>query len=99
MDSAVDLDDALCVRFKNIQKRIDSTLQLVGRTAEEVTLVAISKTHPAGRIAAALRCGVSNVGENRVQEAEPKIHELGRTSARWHLVGHLQANKARKAVK
>ena len=99
MDSAVDLDDNLCERFKNVQKRIHSTLELVGRPAEEVTLVAISKTHPAGRITAALRCGVSNVGENRVQEAEPKIQEVGRTRARWHLVGHLQANKARKAVK
>jgi pyridoxal phosphate enzyme (YggS family) len=42
---------------------------------------------------------VRDVGENRLQEAEPKIHEVGRDRVRWHLVGHLQANKARKAVK
>ena len=47
----------------------------------------------------AIDCGATDLGENRLQEAEPKIIEVGRESVRWHLVGHLQANKARKAVK
>jgi PLP dependent protein len=47
----------------------------------------------------AIDCGAADIGENRLQEAEPKIIEIGRDRARWHLVGHLQANKARKAVK
>jgi pyridoxal phosphate enzyme (YggS family) len=63
-----------------------------------VTLIAISKTHPASFVKTAIELGVTDVGENRVQEAEQKINEVGRTKARWHLVGHLQANKARRAV-
>jgi pyridoxal phosphate enzyme (YggS family) len=63
-----------------------------------VTLVPISKTHPASIIKRAIELGAVDIGENRVQEAEQKINEVGRTKARWHLVGHLQANKARRAV-
>lgn len=61
-------------------------------------MIAISKTHPASIVREAIELGVTDIGENRVQEAEPKINEVGRTAARWHLVGHLQANKARRAV-
>jgi pyridoxal phosphate enzyme (YggS family) len=49
-------------------------------------------------VKSAIELGVTDIGENRVQEAEQKIIEVGRTKARWHLVGHLQANKARRAV-
>jgi len=69
-----------------------------GRLPQDVTLVAISKTHPASLVKSAIELGATDLGENRVQEAEQKIIEVGRTSARWHLVGHLQANKARRAV-
>jgi PLP dependent protein len=65
---------------------------------QEVTLIAISKTHPASLVRAAIELGATDIGENRVQEAEQKINEVGRSAARWHLVGHLQANKARRAV-
>ncbi len=64
----------------------------------EVKLIAISKTHPAALIRTAIGLGATDIGENRVQEAEQKINEVGRSAARWHLVGHLQANKARRAV-
>jgi PLP dependent protein len=64
----------------------------------EVRLIAISKTHPASLVSTAIELGASDIGENRVQEAEQKINEVGRNAARWHLVGHLQANKARRAV-
>lgn len=78
--------------------RIETAARACDRSPEEITLVAITKTHPAETLRAALDLGMQNLGENRVQEAEEKIVELGRNAARWHLVGHLQANKARRAV-
>ena len=68
------------------------------RQPDEVTLVAVSKTHPAETIREAIAAGVKDLGENRVQEADAKIPEVGRNAARWHLIGHLQSNKARRAV-
>jgi pyridoxal phosphate enzyme (YggS family) len=69
-----------------------------GREAADVKLVAVSKTHPAESVREAIAAGVADFGENRVQEAEAKIPEVGRAAACWHLIGHLQANKARRAV-
>ena len=69
-----------------------------GRRPDEVTLIAISKTHPASVIKRVIELGAADIGENRVQEAEEKIDEIGARGRRWHLVGHLQANKARRAV-
>lgn len=85
-------------RFANVQQRIANAAQECGRTLDEITLIAISKTHPTELLRAALDLGVENLGENKVREAEEKITELGRNTARWHMVGHLQANKARRAV-
>ena len=67
-----------------------------GRDPGEVTLVAVSKTVPAPRLETALVAGLTLLGENRVQEAEAKAPLL--TGARWHLIGPLQSNKARRAV-
>jgi pyridoxal phosphate enzyme (YggS family) len=89
---------ALNERFENVRTRIVNTAQRCNRSPDEITLIAISKTHPASILRNALALGITNLGENRVQEAEEKIVELGRLAARWHLVGHLQANKARRAV-
>jgi len=58
----------------------------------------VSKTHPASVVMDAIAAGISIFGENKVQEAEDKITEIGRSRAEWHLIGHLQSNKARKAV-
>lgn len=69
-----------------------------GRNAEDIKLVAVSKTHPASILREAITAGVTVFGENKVQEAENKIAEVGRDVAEWHLIGHLQSNKARKAV-
>lgn len=85
-------------RLKGVRERISQSAIRSGRDAEDVTLVAVSKTHPPEVISRAVRAGVTDLGENRVQEAEGKIQELGRTLARWHLIGHLQSNKARRAV-
>ncbi|HEY6802514.1 MAG TPA: YggS family pyridoxal phosphate-dependent enzyme [Pyrinomonadaceae bacterium] len=89
----------LAERFANITNRINEALQRSNRPAEDLTLIAISKTHPASVVSEAIKVGATDLGENRVQEAEEKILEVGRNSARWHLVGHLQANKAKRAVK
>ncbi len=70
-----------------------------GRAAEDVTLVAVAKTRGPAEVRAAVDAGVRIVGENRVQEAEPKIRELADLDCAWHMVGHLQRNKAGKAVR
>ena len=62
-----------------------------------MSLVAVSKTVPAERLVSAVRAGLTSLGENRVQEAEPKVAELPEVA--WHLVGPLQANKARRAAR
>ncbi|MBA2704062.1 MAG: YggS family pyridoxal phosphate-dependent enzyme [Blastocatellia bacterium] len=85
-------------RFADFRTRIETAARACGRSSAEITLVAITKTHPTETLKAALALGMQDLGENRVQEAEEKISELGRDAARWHLVGHLQTNKARRAV-
>ena len=81
-----------------VERRIVGACVLAGRQREEITLVAVSKTKPAELITDAIAAGVTNVGENRVQEARDK-QPLVRGSARWHLIGHLQTNKAKDAVR
>lgn len=88
----------LSERFANVRQRIEDAARRCDRSTEEITLVAISKTHPPETLRAAIDAGITELGENRVQEAEAKIVELGRDAARWHLVGHLQSNKTRRAV-
>ena len=68
------------------------------RSPGEITLMAVSKTHPPELISEAIAAGVTDLGENRVQEADAKIPAVGRKAALWHLIGHLQSNKARRAV-
>lgn len=86
-------------RLAQVRERIATAAARCGRESTEVTLVAVSKTHPTGAIREALSAGVADFGENRVQEAESKIPLLKDAGARWHLIGHLQANKARRAVR
>lgn len=66
-------------------------------TGDAVTLVAVTKNHPADVVIESLNCGIQNIGENRVQEAKHKQEALGKQGI-WHLIGHLQSNKARQAV-
>jgi pyridoxal phosphate enzyme (YggS family) len=89
---------ALGQQLAEVRRRIESTALGCGRKPDEITLVAVSKTHPAEIVGEAVALGVGDLGENRVQEAETKIPEVGRQAARWHLIGHLQSNKARRAV-
>ncbi len=80
-----------------IQQRIRAACDRAGRDVNSVTLLAVSKTHPADTIKAATELGITLFGENKVQEAKAKIpNSPGR--ARWHFIGHLQSNKCRDAV-
>ena len=88
----------LAARLAAVRARIATATERCGRGADEVTLIAISKTHPASAVTSLIDLGALDIGENRVQEAEGKIAEVGGGQVRWHLVGHLQANKARRAV-
>jgi pyridoxal phosphate enzyme (YggS family) len=85
-------------RLAEVRRRVVKSAQHNGRPAEDVTLIAVSKTHPPEALRLAILAGVTDLGENRVQEAEGKIPEVGREAVRWHLIGHLQSNKARRAV-
>jgi len=91
--------NVLQTRIHEVRRKIAAAVQKSGRRPESVTLVAVSKTHPAAVVRAAIDLGLTDFGENRVQEAEDKIVAVGRSAARWHLIGHLQANKVRRAVK
>lgn len=84
-------------RFEEIRDRCERACNRAGRKASSVTLVAVTKTRSVEEMTQAIRAGVSDVGENKVQEAETKKPALEAT-ARWHLIGHLQKNKAKKAV-
>jgi len=91
-------ETALAERLARVRAKIAAAAERSGRRSDEVTLIAISKTHPSSIVSKLVELGATDLGENRVQEAEGKITEVGRDKARWHLVGHLQANKARRAV-
>jgi pyridoxal phosphate enzyme (YggS family) len=82
-----------------IHQRIGAAAKRAGRVADDVTLIAVSKTHTADTIRAAFELGVRHFGENRVQEWEGKRNALQDLQAEWHLVGHLQSNKAAKAAR
>jgi PLP dependent protein len=88
-------------RVAAVRERIARAAERAARPPGDVRLVAISKTHPPGAVREAFAAGVRDFGENRVQEAEPKIAataDLRESGLRWHLVGHLQSNKARRAA-
>lgn len=82
-----------------IQERIANAAQRSGRRPEDITLIGVSKTHPAIAIQEAYQAGVRHFGENRVQEWEIKRVGTNNLAATWHLIGHLQSNKAAKAAK
>lgn len=88
----------LADNLKNIRRRIREAALRVGRNENEIKLVAVSKTHPPTVLRQAIDAGATVLGENKVQEAESKIAELGRGAAEWHLIGHLQSNKVRKVL-
>lgn len=82
-----------------VLQRVAAAARRAGRGPEEITLIAVSKTHPAEALRAAYEAGARHFGENRVQEWEAKLSEVAKLSATWHLIGHLQSNKAARAAK
>lgn len=100
MAEAFERADDLRARLEAVRRRIDAAARRAGRDPREVTLIAVTKTHPAAVVREAIAAGARDLGENRVQEAAAKVEELGdeARAARWHLIGHLQSNKARRAA-
>ena len=85
-------------RLARIRERIADAAGRAGRKTDAVRLIAVSKTHPIEAVRAAVDAGQRDFGENKVQEALQKIAQSPDNSLRWHLIGHLQSNKARKAA-
>lgn len=89
------------VHVAAVESRIREAERRAGRPAGAVVLCAVTKTFPAEAVVEAATAGVTHVGENRVQEGEekrPEVERLGGGGLRWHLIGHLQSNKVRRAV-
>ncbi|RLB04061.1 MAG: YggS family pyridoxal phosphate-dependent enzyme [Deltaproteobacteria bacterium] len=82
-----------------VRERIERAANRVGRNPEEIKLIAVTKTVDTERIKEAISAGAMILGENYVQEAKKKIEEIGRIGTQWHLIGHLQSNKAKYAVR
>jgi hypothetical protein len=89
--------DNLTARLANLRETIAAAARKTGRDPGTIELVAVSKTQPAEAIREAISAGILHFGENKVQEARGKIEDLGR--GLWHLIGHLQTNKAKDAVR
>ena len=88
----------IAARLAAIRGRIAAAASRAGRAPDAVRLVAVSKTYPSASIAAAVAAGQRDFGENKVQEGLQKIAESTDTTLWWHVIGHLQSNKARKAA-
>lgn len=91
---------AIAENVELVRKRIARAAERAGRRAEDITLVAVSKTFPVDAIRAAYDAGLRHFGENRVQEFESKYEQLDGfcDHVAWHLIGHLQSNKVRRAA-
>ena len=85
-------------QLTSVRARIDAAARSAGRPPDAVRLIAVSKTFPISAIRAAFQVGQHEFGENKVQEGLQKITESTDSSIRWHLLGHLQRNKVKKAV-
>jgi len=88
----------IAANLSDVEHRIAEACRRAGRAREDVQLIAVSKTFGADAITFAIEAGAKDFGENRVQELREKFPEL-RREARWHMIGHLQSNKARDAVR
>ena len=94
----MNLSSQIAANLATVNGRIAEAAARCGRTDGEVTLIAVSKTFGLQHVEAAVKAGLHDLGENKVQEAERKKAAATRKPIRWHLIGHLQANKARKAA-
>jgi PLP dependent protein len=94
------MNEALGKRFREVEHRMAGAAQRGGREPSAVKLIAVTKTVSPKQVKEAIECGHRVFGENRVQEGAKKIEELSDSSGQleWHLIGHLQSNKAKSAV-
>jgi pyridoxal phosphate enzyme (YggS family) len=97
-DHPVRIEEELRNNIAQVRARIAEAAQRAGRSPDEITLVAVSKTKPVELVKIAYNLGVTDFGENRVQEALPKIAAFSPPGLRWHMIGHLQSNKASKVA-
>ena len=90
---------AIAANLERVSEKLARAAERAGRSTDQVTIVAVSKTFPAETIRAAHDAGLRHFGENRIQEFEAKqATQLGFADAVWHFIGHLQSNKAHRAV-
>ena len=89
----------LAENLARVRERIELAASRAGRQPEEITLIAVSKTHSARRIQELYEAGARHFGENRVQERESKLTHLAGLDVTWHMIGHLQKNKAARAAR
>lgn len=92
-------DDPLSTRLERVRVGIADAARSVGRSPEELTLIVVTKFHPASLVRELAGLGVRDVGENRHQEAQQKAEELAELDLDWHFVGQLQTKKARQAAR
>jgi len=83
-------------RYSEVKRRADEAAVRSGRDPADVTLIAVTKTHPASEINESIDAGATDIGENRVQELLQKYEDV--KPVRWHLIGHLQTNKVRQVI-
>jgi pyridoxal phosphate enzyme (YggS family) len=86
------------MHLEAVRARIAQAAARAGRDPSEVSIVAVTKTHPVAAVREAVQAGLLDIGENRVQEALAKQEAWPEAPVRWHLIGHLQRNKAKQAV-
>jgi pyridoxal phosphate enzyme (YggS family) len=89
----------MCGRISRLRERLERAAHRSGRKPEDIGLIAVSKTVTPACIQQAVDAGITSLGENRVQEAAEKFGQVVGRGLRWHLIGHLQSNKARQAVR
>lgn len=93
-----DQDKTIAHNIAQVRERMAAAAQRAGRSPDDTTLIAVTKTWSARIVAMALAAGVTDCGENRVQEADEKSNLLSNEQARWHMVGQVQTNKAKRAA-
>src|SRR5712691_3163928 len=96
--STEEIEEQLTTNIAHVRSTIAEAARRVGRSPDEIILVAVSKTFPTSFVKIAYNLGGTNFGENRVQDALPKIAEFHPQEVRWHMIGHVQSNKASKVV-
>lgn len=82
--------------LREVEKRITAAAERSGRQREDITLIAVTKTHPTKMMNEAIQCGVTDIGENKPQEVRDKFSDV--LPVKWHLIGHLQTNKVKYVI-